>query len=39
MELFCKNIKWLKYIKYFRKKNVITGVWQGPKYASEDSFL
>ena len=35
----CENSKRLKDINYFCKKNFIIGVWQGPKYASEDFFF
>ena len=38
-ELFCENRKLLKDINYFCNKNFIIGVWQGPKYASEDFFF
>ena len=31
---FAKNVK----INYFWKK-IVTGIWQGPKYASEDFFF
>ena len=36
MEIFCKNSKRLKAVTILRK-NSITDIWQGPKYASENN--
>ena len=37
-EFFLKNTDRVKDMNYFRKKNSIMCVWQGPKYALKISF-